>query len=94
MDSNCLLQSFEQLSHTETLYSNKGRTYAVYNFSRASLLILNLSTRIIFNLFQAVSVISFICSDQVHELEKVMRRCLWVEVSFNVILFISSHIFF
>ena len=41
MDSNFLLQSFEQLSHTESLYSNKGRTYAVHNFSRASLLILN-----------------------------------------------------
>ena len=89
-NSNCLLQSFEQLSRTESLYSNKGRTYAVYNFSRASLLILNLSARIIFNLFQAVSVILFICSDQVHELEKVIPRCLLVDASFSVILFISS----
>ena len=89
MDSNCLLQSLEQLSDTESLYSNKGRTYAVYNFPRASLLVLNLSARIICNLFQAVSVILFICSDKVHELGKVMPRCLWVEASFNVILFIS-----
>ena len=54
MDYNCFLQSFEQLSHTESLYSNKDQTYAVYNFSKAILLILILSARIRFSLFQAV----------------------------------------
>ena len=68
MDSNCILQSFEQSSYTESLHSDKGRTCAVYDFSRASLLILNVSPRIICNLFQAVSVVVFTCSDQVREL--------------------------
>ena len=49
-DSNYRLQLFEHLSPTESLYSNKGQTYAVYNFSRASLPILNLSSPIRFNL--------------------------------------------
>ena len=39
-DSSCFLDSVEQLSHTESLYSSKGRTYEIHIFSKNNLLTL------------------------------------------------------
>ena len=51
--SSCLLVSVGQLSHTESQYSSRGSTYALYIFSSDFLLTLNLRARRRFNLVQA-----------------------------------------
>ena len=62
---------FNILSHTEPLYSIRGRINAMYIFSSAFRLILNLSNLIRFNLDHAVSAILFMCSIQEHVLDMV-----------------------
>ena len=88
--SNCFLDSFVQLSHTESLYSSSGRINAMYIFSSAFLFILNLRALIRLSLVHAVSVILLICSGHVHELEKLRPKCLCFEVSVSTISFILS----
>ena len=46
IDYNVFLDSMEQLSHTESLYSSKGQPSEVFIFSRDGLLTLNLRVRI------------------------------------------------
>ena len=79
-----------QLSHTESLYSSSGRINALYIFSSAFLFILNLRALIRLSLLYAFSVILFICSVHVHELEKLRPRCLCFEVPVSTISFILS----
>ena len=86
--SNCFLDSFVQLSHTESLYSSNGRINAMYIFSSAFLFILNLRALIRLNLVHAVAVILLICSVHVHGLEKLRPRYLCFEVSVSTISFI------
>ena len=74
------------VSHTESLYSSRGQINAIYIFSSAFRLILNLSNLIRFNLDQAVSAI---CSIQEHVFDMVSPRCLWLVVSLRTTLFVS-----
>ena len=77
------------LSHTESLYSSRGRINAMYIFWSAFRLLLNLSDLIRFNLGQAVSAILFMCAIQEHVLDMVSPTCLWLVVSLRTTLFIS-----
>ena len=65
---------------------------AMYIFSSAFRLILNLSNLIRFNLDQAVSAILFMCSIQEHVLDMVSPKFLWLVVSFRTTLFISKEV--
>ena len=85
--SNCFLDSFVQLSHTESLYSSSGRINAMYIFSSTFLYILNLIALIRLSLVHAVLVVFLICSVHVHELEKLRPKCLCFEVSVSTISF-------
>ena len=77
--------SVEALSHTESLYSKRGRMHEMYIFSRACLLSLNFKVFKRFNLPQAVVAILLMCSFQLHVLENVRQRYLCDVVS-NIIV--------
>ena len=88
--SNCFFESEEQLSHTESLYSRRGRMYDMYIFSSDFLLILNLRALRRLILVQALSDIPLTRSVHVHVLEKVRPRCLWLVVSSMMVPFIKK----
>ena len=71
-----LLASVEELSHTESQYSRRGRINDMYICSSDFLLTLNFRARMRFNLVHACSHILPIWSAQVHELESVRPKCL------------------
>ena len=85
--SSCFLISVEALSHTESLYSKRGRVYEMYIFSRACLLSLNFKILKRFNLPQAVVAILLMYSFQLHVLEHVRPRCLCDVVSSIIVSF-------
>ena len=59
--SNCVFDSDEQLSHTESLYSSNGRMNEMYNFSSDFLLTLNLRALKRLTLVQAFRDILLTC---------------------------------
>ena len=79
--SSCFLLSAVVLSQTASLYSSSGLIKEMYIFSRACLLILNLSARSRLSLVQAAAVMLLICSFQLQLLVKVRPKCLCEEVS-------------
>ena len=85
--SNHFLDSLVHVSHPESLYSSRGRINAMYNIcSSACLFGFNLRALIRLRLVHAVSVILFICSAHVHDLEKVRPRCLCF-TKYNIVHF-------
>ena len=72
---------FEQLSHTSSLYSNKGRINDSNIRSRACLHNLNFKDLLRLSLDHTLLRMLFICSDHVHELLKMIPRCLRVVCS-------------
>ena len=70
------LDSDEQLSHTESLYSSNGRMNEMYNFSSDFLLTLNLRALKRLTLVQAFRDVLLTCSFHVQVLENVRPKCL------------------
>ena len=90
MASNFFFISLDELSQTESQYSNNGRIKETYIRSKEFLLTLNLRAGIKLSLINAFSQMVLIWSGQRQELEKVILRCLWVWVSLICVLFINS----
>ena len=82
--------SDDELSQTESQYSNSGRMKETYICSRDFRLILNLRALINFNLTEAFSHMFSIWSVQRQVLEKVTPKCLWLWVSLISLLFMKS----
>ena len=74
--SNCVFDSNEQLSHTESIYSSNGQMNEMYNFSSDFLLTLNLRALKRLSLVQAFRDILLTCSFHVQVLENVRHKCV------------------
>ena len=84
------MASVEELSHTESQYSRRGRINDMYICFSDFLLTLDFSARLRVNLVHACSHVLPIWSAQVHELESVRPKCLRVWASEITALFIVN----